>query len=389
VLLLASPEHHPVAPPAVVAPAPRSVSFGLVRGTVGPEAERVVVKVAGNELGETAPAWGRFSLRVGLPSRDVTVRVTAIDTRGHRASTTVSPVFGLPEQASPRRSRQFEDPVLARRLRALIAGFPGIASAYVEDLGTGAGAAWNAGARYPAASTLKLAIAIEVMRRLDGVPAPGDRVATLLDAMLEVSDNAAANELETWLGGSELGGAEYVNETMEALGLYDSHLFGGFIVGTSGGTRPIPVDVLAQPAFGREKYTTAWDLARLARDLHLAAAGHGPLADLEGFTPAEARYLLFVLAHSEDHGKLDRDLEDDEAVVLHKAGWILHARHDNGLVYWRHGGFVATVMTWNAYGVDDEISDALAGRVARLALARFRALRSKPSARPLPPAVAL
>ena len=364
-------------PPAVVVPAARSVSFGLVRGTVGPGATRIVVSVDGRKAGETEPVWGRFTVRVALPPRDARVRVTALGQRGGRASTTIAPVFGLPRAAAQPTTRRFEDPVLARRLRAALAQYSGITSAYVEDLGTGAGAAWNAGARYPAASTLKLAIAVEAMRRLGGIPRPGAPLDVLLADMLELSDNAAANELETWLGGSESGGAEYVNATMEALGLEDSHLYGGFAVGTSRGPGPMSIDVVSQPVFGHEKYTTAWDLARLARDIHLAAEGRGPLVELDGFTAAEARYLLFLLAHSKDHGKLDREV-GGRAVVLHKAGWIIHARHDNGVVYWRHGAFVATVMTWNDYGVDDEASDALAGRVARIALERFRELRREP-----------
>jgi Beta-lactamase enzyme family len=377
-------------PPAIVAPAPRSVSFGLVEGTVGSGATRVVVRVDGKRVARGDPVWGRFKFRVSLPRWDVTVRVTALDAHGRRASSEVRPVFGLPATAEPRATRCFEDAKLAAELRALAARFPGIASVYVADLDTGAGAAWNAGARYPAASTLKLAIAVEVMRELDGPPPPGSDLARLLDAMLVRSDNVAANELERWLGGSEPGGAGYVNETMEALGLDNSHLYGGFVIGTSGGARPIPVDVVAEPTVAHEKYTTAWDLARLARDLHLAAGGSGPLiSDVDGVTPAEARYLLFVLAHSEDRGKLDRHLPAADTVVLHKAGWIVRARHDNGLVYWARGAFVATVMTWNERGVDDESSDELAGRVAQIALARFRALRSDPAPRRVRPAFAL
>jgi hypothetical protein len=57
--------------------------------------------------------------------------------------------------------------------------------------------------------------------------------------------------------------------------------------------------------------------------------------------------------------------------VLHKAGWINAARHDSGLVFWRGGVFVISVMTWRAGGVGPS-SDALAGRCAQVALDRFR-----------------
>jgi hypothetical protein len=82
----------------------------------------------------------------------------------------------------------------------------------------------------------------------------------------------------------------------------------------------------------------------------------------------EARYLLWLLAQVSDHGKLDRFL-DGRGVVMHKAGWLSSARHDNGVVAFAGGAYVATVMTWNA-GAPDE----LAGRVALAALKRFRAV---------------
>ncbi|MGH3016212.1 MAG: serine hydrolase, partial [Gaiellaceae bacterium] len=92
------------------------------------------------------------------------------------------------------------------------------------------------------------------------------------------------------------------------------------------------------------------------------------------FRRRDARYLLWLLAHVADHGKLDRNLPGGVS-TLHKAGWIRQARHDAGLVYWRGGAYVVAVMTWNSGGVGSR-SDVLAGRVARSAYDRFRALRA-------------
>ena len=48
-----------------------------------------------------------------------------------------------------------------------------------------------------------------------------------------------------------------------------------------------------------------------------------------------------------DTPKLDTTVERSRDVaVLHKAGWINAARHDAGLVFWRGGVFVVSVMTW-------------------------------------------
>jgi Beta-lactamase enzyme family len=86
----------------------------------------------------------------------------------------------------------------------------------------------------------------------------------------------------------------------------------------------------------------------------------------------DARYLLYLLAHVTDRGKLDRFL-GGRATSLHKAGWITTARHDAGIVYWAGGAFAVSVMTHGA-GVGTA-SDVLAGRVAQRALRRFRATR--------------
>jgi beta-lactamase class A len=374
--------------PVITAPGPREASFGIVTGRVGPGTTRLVIQVNGVTKADV-PLTTRFRtyipaapfrIRVTLPPRDSTVRVIAYDIAGNSAARTVGPVFGLPRAGSPVPLRSSEDPVLARRIRALVKNYPGPASVFVQNLRTGRGAAWNARARYQAASTLKLGIAVEVLRVLRGKPRPGTRLANLFHDMLVYSSNQAANDLEVWLGGSTYAGAAHVTATLRALHLNDSNMYGGYILGTAS-TRPIPLRVESQPPyFPFGKYTTAWDLARLHRFFHRAAAGRGPLLGLPGhFTASDARYLLYTLAHVRDPGKLDRYVGAQPGVsVLHKAGWIIHARHDSGLVFWRGGAFVVTVMTWNWNGAGPS-SDILAGRVAEAALKRFSEVSARPA----------
>jgi hypothetical protein len=125
-----------------------------------------------------------------------------------------------------------------------------------------------------------------------------------------------------------------------------------------------------RPYYGVGKSTSAFDLAQLFAYIHLAAEGKGRLArQHRGFTAADARYLLYLLARVTDRGKLDRFL-GGRAAVLHKAGWIIGARHDAGLIYWAGGVFAVAVMTHGS-GVGTA-SDVLAGRVGRRALVHFR-----------------
>lgn len=353
------------AAPVVTTPAAYEISFGRVIGRVSAGTARVVVSTGGRVVGSKDVGGRRFDFAVPLQARDVRLTVRAVDARGRGASTTIGPVFSLPATAEPRGPPRgsTEDPRLARTIRSLARAFPGICGVYVQNLRTGVGAAWNAGARFPAASTVKVAIAIEVLRRLGGKPPRGSRVDRLLRKAIIPSDDRAANDLLTWLGGSTSGGAAYVNQLFRALGMDDTDMYGGYIV-TQG---RIPIRTGTQPSFVGKR-TTAADLATLMRSLNLASVGRGALAR-RGFRPPQARFLLYLLAHSQV-SRIDRFLPPGPTVTLQKAGWIRTALHDTGLVYWSGGSFVATVMTWNARGTG-VASDVLAGRVGRAAYLRF------------------
>jgi Beta-lactamase enzyme family len=361
----------PLPPPAIEQPAPRQVSYGSITGRAARGTTRVIVTANGRRLASKPLAGRRFSLRVQLPLGDITVRVTTVARGGHRSTARVRDVFGLPAAARPRVARERVDRALARKLDAAVRGYAGTGGYYVQSLTGGSGAAWNAKARFPAASTLKLAIAATVLAEHSGIPPPGSYVDGLLREMIIPSDDASANALLVWLDGSTSSGAYRVNALMRSLGLTDSLMYGGYEVRTLSSRIPRRVD--EAPAFGVGKYTTAWDMASLWRAIWLASGGKGPLRSSQsGVTPADARYLLWLTAHVRDQPKLDSPLRSERGVeVLHKAGWINAARHDTGLVFWQGGVFVAGVMTYRSYGASLS-ADRLAGRVAAIALQRFR-----------------
>ena len=314
----------------------------------------------------------RFSLRVTLPLGDIDLRVLTVARDGRRSSRVVRDVYGLPSAARPRVVRATQDAALARGLRRLVAPYDGTAGFYVQSLTDGGGAAWNAKARFPAASTLKLAIATAVLARHSGIPPPDSYVGSLLREMIIPSNDAAANALEVWLAGSTSAGSQQVNVLMRSIGMADSLMYGGYEVSASL-SAPIPVRIDEQPGFGFGKYTTARDMAMLWRALWLASGGRGPLREAQpGLTPSDARHLLWLAAHVRDTPKLDRVIGARPGVsVLHKAGWISQARHDTGLVFWRGGVFVVGVMTYRSWGIGAS-SDVLAGRIAARSLEHFR-----------------
>ncbi|GIU95865.1 MAG: hypothetical protein KatS3mg012_2322 [Gaiellaceae bacterium] len=327
------------------------------------------MRVGGRVLASRPVRGRRFALRVDLPVGDLTLRVVTIGAGGRRSSAIVRDVFGLPAAARPRRVAERNDPELAAELRALVDGQSGAAAFFVQNLVSGRGAASNAGARFPAASTLKLAIAATVLAAHRGVPSPRSAIGGLLDDLITVSDDRAANALLTWLGGSTSAGGHRVDALMRSIGLADSLMYGGYETRAVSG--PIPVRAERRPSFGPGKYTTAADMAGLWRAIWLASGDRGPLRRAQpGLTPAEARHLLWLAAHVRDLPKLDRELRGLPGIaVVHKAGWNSSVRHDTGLVFWRGGVFVASVLTW---GAATRAGDALAGRIAKAALARFR-----------------
>jgi hypothetical protein len=369
----------PPPPPAIERPASYQASYGIVEGRVAAGTKRVVVRVDGRVVAVLRPMGTRFTADIELTPRELTLRVESVDARGRRAGRTVRHVLGLPRGARPRIRLPQLDPRLQRDVHRLAAAFPGTAAVYVESLTTGAAAAWNARATFPGASTLKLAIAVTLLTRNDGAPAFGSAVDRLIRGMLILSDNEAANRSLVLLGGSTSGGGHLVNAELRSIGLDQTEMYGGYVIGTSlepsrdVAARGVPLTVVSQPSWGIGKATTAKDLAQLHRVVWLASAGLGPLArGRSGLDAAEARYLLYLLAHAQPGSKLARVTHGPPGVlVLHKAGWVDAARHDAGLVVWRGGVFVAAVMTYRPSGAGKS-SDVLAGRVAEAALRRFR-----------------
>ena len=161
------------------------VSYGARPGARGARATRASSsRVDGRDrAGELRLGAARRSrLDVALPRRDVSGpgRDRSI-ARGRRAGRTVSTTSSACRARRARGSgRRASTPGSRRTSAGWRAAFPGPAAVYVENLATGAGAAWNARATFPAASTLKLAIAVTLLARLERPPAAGSPLDRLL-----------------------------------------------------------------------------------------------------------------------------------------------------------------------------------------------------------------
>lgn len=179
------------------------------------------------------------------------------------------------------------DSRLEAQLARIGEAFDGEAGIFVEDLRSGRFAGWNEEAQLPAASTVKLAVIAEGIRRFGfGPSSPVDRD---LRAIGRWSSNAAANRVFALVGGRVPTEA-----ALRRLGMFSS-------------TYPAPyaLSPAEKPKKKRTtsashvRVTTARDLARALFRLDAAAAGQRWAIRGVGLSRAQARAALGYLALAE------------------------------------------------------------------------------------------
>jgi beta-lactamase class A len=247
---------------------------------------------------------------------------------------------------------------------------PAISGVYVQHLVSRCGAAVNATAKFPGASTLKAAILLDVERRSGGRPSA--TVGALLDQMIvESSDTAANRVLAIEGGGSADAGARRATDTLRAMGLRESLIRRPYIIDAVERRSPIPLRTTAQPALFTNFITTPYELARIHTAIHRGMRGAGPLPRI-GVGPRTIRTeILPRLLRVRDRTKLVAGAPG-QVLVAHKSGYNTNVKHDAGVMYLASGPVVVAAMTWNASGVGDGTGNRFVADVARAAASRLR-----------------
>jgi beta-lactamase class A len=263
----------------------------------------------------------------------------------------------LPPGARRAAAAHRSDRALASRLAGLGRAFEGYAGFWVHDLGTGRTAGWNADARFPAASTVKLGVLVETLRRFD--PRREDvGVDYDLRALAGWSSNLAANRLA-----ARVGGPRAVEAALARLGARSSTYTGDYRVGTS-----VAVDAPRQPPSVSSRVTTARDLGRILFTIQAGALGNGPALRRLGFDRGRARYALGLLVASEPSGNnvgLLRPALGPGVPIAQKNGWTRSIRHTAAIVYGERGPTIVVVLTYRE-GLSLAEAVALGRRVVAL-----------------------
>jgi hypothetical protein len=244
-----------------------------------------------------------------------------------------------------------EDGRLRAALERLGRGFDGWAAFWVENLRTGSFAGWNSAARFPAASTVKVGVLAEGIRRFGH--GRRSRIDYDLRQLGSWSSNLAANRIL-----SLVGGTGPVSRTLGRLGMWSSTYPGPYRAGTA-----VP-DVPKPPPPVTTRVTTARDLARALFRLQAAAAGQHWAVRKTGLGPGQAQAALGYLSLAWRRSSLLAIPK--RAAVAEKDGWTKDVRASAALVYLPSGPRIVVVL---AYRPDLSLSEARSLGVATSRLA--------------------
>ncbi len=260
---------------------------------------------------------------------------------------------------------RLEDRGLAAALARLGSSYDGWTGLFVENLETGTYAGWNEEASFPAASTVKIGVIAEGIRRFGF--GPGSRIDGDLRAIGQWSSNAAANRVFTLVGG--VGPTE---QALHRLGMFASTYPGPYLLEPeeekpkqepkratqSSAGAPTP------PPHHHTRVTTARDLARAFFRLQAAAAGQRWAILATGLSAPEAQAALGYLALASP----DTSLLAFPAGTRHaeKDGWLDDTRATAAIAYLRRGARIVVVLVYRP-GVTDSEARALGRSVSTLA----------------------
>ena len=248
------------------------------------------------------------------------------------------------------RAERTRDEELSAKLSAVGESYRGWAAFWVHDLRTGAWAGWNADARFPAASTVKLGVLAAALQRGHG---PASPLWYDLRQLTGWSSNLAANRVTRYVGGERA-----VEAALRRLGARASTYPGPYRAGTASA-----IDAPKPPPQTHTRVTTAHDLGRVLYTFQAAARGNRYVQRATGLPQLQARRALALLVHSV-HGGLIEPFT--AAPVAHKEGSISDLRATAAIVYGRTPRIVVVLAYRPA--ITDAETKALGRRVAALTL---------------------
>ncbi|MGD9573251.1 MAG: hypothetical protein AB7V62_15315, partial [Thermoleophilia bacterium] len=215
----------PMAAPSM-SPADGEAFLGVVVARVPAGADGARLLVDGRDARTTAVRGGRARFTVQAPPGRHALRVEFTRGGAPAGAARAAGAWLLPSSARAAVPGTRTDPARAAALTRALAGAPAYRAAWVQDLTDGATAGAAAGARFPAASTVKLGLLVGALARTGPAPARS-ALAYDMRAMTTWSSNLATNRLLRRLGGTAVAA-----DGLRRLGARSSTFTGEYLVGT-------------------------------------------------------------------------------------------------------------------------------------------------------------
>ena len=254
-------------------------------------------------------------------------------------------------------------------LQARLAQFPGKTSLFLKDLQTGHEIDLNPHVAYSGLSLTKIALAVEVYRRLDQPPDAQTTALVTETLGLEDSD-AAANQLLAMIGdGSAQAGVEDLTSSMHNVGLVDTFMTAAYGVTDTAESLVTPAN--SNPAAGTvpdpARQTTPTDIGLLLEMIYQCSHSGGALLAVypDKFTPAECNQMLDLMKQNapqttEGVPPLLKGGVPDTVEVAHKLGGDFDTRADAAIMSTPGGDYVLVVFLttpgqWGDWNVADGV----------------------------------
>ena len=349
-----------------VSPASEQAFFGPIVARAPAGADRARLVVAGKTVAVRRVRGGRVRFTLDRAPGRYAFRIDFLSGRAPAGAVRARGVWLLPRASRAIVPARAIDPAASARAAAALRPGPRFAAAWVQDMASGTVGAANAGARFPAASTVKLGMLASGLAALGPRPRRSPHYYDVR-AMARWSSNLATNRLL-----ERLGGSAFVARGLRRLGAADSTFPGGYVVGTAVQPR-LPLNGLdVEPPQVSRRVTTARDLAQMIFAITATAAGGADARRASGLTTHQARLALGWLLSSEqvlENRSLLAGGVGGRDPIAQKNGWLRAARHGAGVIFTPSGPRIAVVLTYDRDGVSERAGRRIGARVARVAVA--------------------
>ncbi|MGC8779676.1 MAG: serine hydrolase [Anaerolineae bacterium] len=274
------------------------------------------------------------------------------------------------EAAPPPPDRQ----LLADLLQARVDRFGGVAGLFLHHLATGQEVAINADVAYSGMGTLKLAILIETMRKLDAPLAP--YTTRMISATATLAGTAAANELLTLIGDGDIdAGVATLNRSLRRLGLQNTFMAAAFertgpTVRTPANTRR---DIWADP----DPYiqTTPREIGLLMQMLVECARGGGTLlaAYRDQISQAECQQIVDYLRLNEASDMILAGVPKGTQAI-HRYGYAGDTRGDVAAIWGPAGPYVLSIFLYQRSWLDANLASGTMADLSKIVWSYFTLL---------------